>query len=114
MTTDIPSSRARTILAFTALGLVCGLAAMGLFQWWASGVDIFVVYGGSYEPWSPASGSVDAEPIGSFGDETVRLRIGLVAVPTVIGLLAGLVLAWAGWRGVRTAAAGSGDTPSSR
>lgn len=114
MTTAMPSSRARTILAFTTLGLGCGLAAMGLFEWWVSDIDVFVVYGGSYEPWSGTAGSVDVEPRGSLDDPTVRLRISLVAVPAMLGLLAGLVLTWAGWRGVRTTAAGSGDAPASR
>ncbi|MFE3543312.1 hypothetical protein ACFXK0_10090 [Nocardia sp. NPDC059177] len=86
-------ARRRTVFATTALGLLCGLAAWLLFEWWASDIDGFVVYDASYEPLPDPVPEVTIEPGPSTTDSP--LRIGLVAVPTAIGLIAGCVgAAW--------------------
>ena len=44
-------SASRTIAVLGVLGLVCGLAAAGIHQWWwSSQPKIDIVYDGAYEP----------------------------------------------------------------
>ncbi|MFB7874834.1 MULTISPECIES: hypothetical protein [unclassified Nocardia] len=95
----------RTVLATTTLGLLCGLAAWLLFEWWASDIDGFVVYDASYEPLPEAPLDHPAES-GSAGVADLPLRVGLVAVPAVIGLVAGCLAAACGVRVHRSAVAG--------
>ncbi|WP_278264432.1 hypothetical protein [Nocardia sp. AG03] len=98
-------ARRRTVLATTILGLLCGLAAWLLFEWWASDIDGFVVYDASYEPLPEPPLETPVEGGGS-GVADLPLRVGLVVVPAAIGLVAGCVAAACGVRVSRSATTG--------
>ncbi|WP_336083764.1 hypothetical protein [Nocardia sp. SSK8] len=95
-------ARRRTVLASTTLGLLCGLAAWLLFEWWASDIDGFVVYEASYEPLPETPPETPA----GTGVADLPLRVGLVAVPAVLGLVAGCCAAACGVRVRRSVVTG--------
>lgn len=74
------------------LGLLCGLAAAGVFAWWwSSQPTSYVRYEGSYEPLDaaiePDSPWIDLGAV----DPWPTLFVALVGVSTAVGLLAGLL-----------------------
>lgn len=86
------SKAARTLAGSTLLGLLCGLAAAGVFAWWwSSQPKSYVRYGGSYEPLDVAT-ALDS-PFIDLGaaDPWPTLFVALIGVPTAVGLLAGLL-----------------------
>ncbi|WNF43527.1 hypothetical protein [Rhodococcus sp. SG20037] len=90
---EIRGSIWRPIAALTVLGAVCGVVALGVFQWWwKSLASPHILTGGSYrEPFSEPTYTgpifMDLFP----AEPAPWLYSGLVLGPTEVGLLAGNV-----------------------
>ncbi len=90
---EIRGSIWRPIAALTVLGAVCGLVALGVFQWWWNSLaSPHILTGGSYrEPFSDPT-FTGPDFIDLFPAEPAPwLYSGLVLGPTAVGLLAGIV-----------------------
>ena len=90
--------RWKPVLLLTVLGAVCGLVALGVFQWWwQSLASPHILTGGAY--FDPEPGFTGASFMDLFPAEPAPwLYSGLVLGPTVVGLLAGIVFVVFGGR----------------
>lgn len=82
----------RPIVLFTALGAICGLVALGVFQWWWESLESpHILTGGSYQesfsdPTFTGPGYMDLLP----AEPSPWLYSGLILGPAAVGLFVGI------------------------
>lgn len=92
----------RSVTIFATFGLVCGLIAVGLFEWWLSSADLdysWSTFAPTLPPHYTGAGYTDV-----VVTHTSRwwLDASLVAVPTAIGAVFGFAAGRLGWLNVRS------------